>query len=115
MKPLRFHPKALSFLQEQSTAIRKELGEALRDIQRGISIGMPVSRPMPSVAAGVHELRVKDEKATVRVFYFTKLASAILVIHGFVKKTQKTPQHELELGKKRLKEAIEGKLDENQK
>ena len=65
---------------------------------------------MPDVAAGVHELRVKDETATVRVFYFTKLAAAIVVFHGFQKQTQKTPKHEIKLGRKRLQEVLNGKI-----
>ena len=65
---------------------------------------------MPVVAAGVHELRVKDESAAVRVFYFVKLADAILVFHGFQKKTPKTPQREMSVGLKRLREVLDGKV-----
>ena len=61
---------------------------------------------MPRVAPGVYELRVKDAAKKVRVFYVTKLSEFILVFHAFEKKTQQTPQHEIELGKKRLKECL---------
>lgn len=67
---------------------------------------MPLSRPMPSVGAGVEELRVKDRSGAYRVFYYTKLAGVILVFHAFVKKSQKTPQADIELGQKRLKEIL---------
>jgi len=50
----------------QSVSIRKEIGEALRDLQKGMSLGMPISRPMPSVSTGVHELRVKDEEHALK-------------------------------------------------
>lgn len=104
MKPVSFHPSALEFIRMQSTQIRRELGEALRDLQKGLSLGMPLSRPMPSVASGVHELRVKDAKATIRVFYVTKIAHAIVVFHAFEKRTEKTPEREIKLAQQRLRE-----------
>ena len=110
MKPIKFHPKALEFIRDQSAAIKQEIGEALRDLKKGLNLGMPLSRPIPGVAVGAHELRVKDETATVRVFYFTKLADAIVVFHGFQKQTQKTPKHEIKTGQKRLQEVLNGKI-----
>ena len=64
---------------------------------------MPLSRPMPSVGKGVHELRVKDRSGQYRVFYYTKLKNDILVFHFFKKKTQATPKKEIDLAKRRLK------------
>lgn len=69
---------------------------------------MPLSRPMPSVAAGVHELRLRGDDGQFRVFYFTASADGILVIHAFAKKTEQTPQPEIETARKRLKELIDG-------
>ncbi len=63
---------------------------------------------MPVVASGVHELRVKSGGTAVRVFYFVKLADAIIVFHGFYKKTQKTPVHEITVGQQRLEEVLHG-------
>ena len=68
---------------------------------------MPVARPMPTVASGVSELRVKGEDGIFRVFYFTATAKGVLVFHAFAKKTQRTPPLELELAKKRLKELLD--------
>ena len=110
MKSIKFHPKALAFIRDQSATIKQQVGEALRDVQKGISLGLPLSRPMPDVASGVHELRVKDEATAVRVFYFVKMADAIVVFHGFQKKTQKTPKHEMAVGTKRLREVLDGKV-----
>ncbi|HXX74767.1 MAG TPA: type II toxin-antitoxin system RelE/ParE family toxin [Nitrospiraceae bacterium] len=89
--------------------MRKEIGEALRELQKGISLGMPLSRPMPEVASGVHELRVRGKTRAVRIFYFVKLAEVILVFRAFQKKTQKTPQREVAIGQQRLKEVRHGK------
>ena len=72
---------------------------------------MPLSRPMPPVAHGVCELRLHSGDGQFRTFYFTASAKGILVLHAFVKKTQRTPPSEIQLARKRLKEiqdAMEG-------
>ena len=108
MKSITFHPKALAFIRGQSPTIKREVGEALRDVQKGINLGLPLSRPMPTVASGVHELRVRSATTIARVFYLVKVADTIVVFHGFQKKTQKTPAQELAVGQKRLKEVLDG-------
>ena len=114
MKPIIFHPQALAFIRGEEPVIRKEIGEALRDLQKGISLGPPLSRPMPEVATGAYELRVAGETAAVRVFYFVKHAEAIIVFHAFQKKTQKTPKREVTIGQRRLKEVLHGKVSRTQ-
>ena len=108
MKPVLFHPKALIFIRGEEPDIRKQIGEALRDLQKGISLGLPLSRPMPTVAAGTHELRVRGKTTAIRVFYFVKWPEAIVVFHAFQKKTQKTPIRQLILGRQRLDEVLHG-------
>jgi len=108
VKSITFHPKALAFIRAQSPAIKQEVGEALRDVQKGVSLGLPLSRPMPTVASGVHELRVRSATTVVRVFYFVKMAETIVVFHGFQKKTQKTPAQEIIVGHQRLQEVLYG-------
>jgi phage-related protein len=83
MKPVDFHPRALEFVRAQSPSIRRQVGEALRDLQKGISLGMPLSRSMTAIAPGVSELRVRGEGATVRVFYYVHKEDAIVVFHAF--------------------------------
>ena len=83
-------------------------GEAILDLQYGHKVGLPLSRPMPVVALGVHELRVRDVMGIYRAFYVLKTAQGVLVFHAFQKKTQKTPQREIDLGAKRLKEMLYG-------
>ena len=85
MKSITFHPKALAFIRGQSPAIKREVGETLRDLQKGIRLGLPLSRPMPAVASGAHELRIRTAATAVRVFYLVKLADTIVVFHGFQK------------------------------
>jgi len=65
---------------------------------------------MPTVAAGIHELRARSKTTAIRVFYFVKPAEAIVVFHAFGKKTQKTPTHELAVGRQRLNEVLRGNV-----
>jgi phage-related protein len=107
VKVAAFHPKARDVIQSFPTDVRRELGKAIFDLQLGAKLTMPLSRPMPSVAAGVHELRIRDRAGIYRVFYYTKLADSIVIFHAFEKKTQKTPQHEIVLAQERLKEVLD--------
>ena len=101
---LIFHAKALEEFRELPKSIRVAFGEALRILQEGITLGMPASRPMPSVVPGVDELRAKDLSGQYRAFYFKKSAAGILVLRAFHKKTQETPKSEIKLARKRLQE-----------
>ena len=104
MKLALFHPQAREVIKTFPTEVRKELGKAIFDLQKGYTLGMPLSRPLPSVALGVEELRIRDRAGIYRTFYVTKSARGIWVFHAFVKKTQKTPLQEIALGRTRLKE-----------
>ena len=77
VKSIIFHPTASEFIRGEDLTIRREIGEALRDLQKGLHLGMPLSRPMSDLAPGAHELRVTGTTTAVRVFYFVKLADAI--------------------------------------
>ena len=100
MKPALFHPRARAVLQSFPEAVRRELGKAIFDLQKGRKIPMPLSRPMPAVAPGVEELRVKDRSGAYRVFYLTRLETAVLIFHAFEKRTANTPPQEIALARK---------------
>ena len=106
MQPAIFHPRAIAVIRLFPRTVRRALGEALLDLQQGANLGMPLSRPMPAVAPGVCELRVKDAAGIYRVFYLVKSQRGVVVFHASGKKTQKTPAHEIELGRKRLREVL---------
>jgi len=53
---------------------------------------------------GLFELRLKAAEGIARVFYCTLVGRRIVILHQFVKKTDKTPQRELEVARRRLKE-----------
>ena len=107
MKAAAFHPKARDAIRSFPEDVRREFGKVIFDLQKGEKLSMPLSRPMGSVASGVEELRVRDRSGVFRVFYYTKVADSILIFHAFVKKTQKTPTHEIPLAQKRLKEMLD--------
>ena len=109
MKNLIMHPKAGEAIRRFPDEVKDKLGQSLFDIQQGLKLTMPKSRPMPTVAMGAEELRVKGKDGIFRAFYHTKDERGILLFHAFVKKTQQTPFLEIELGKKRLKELLDEK------
>lgn len=84
--------------------VRRKLGELLTKLQLGHTLGMPQSRPMPIVALGVDELRVKDESGQYRAFVVRKTPRGIAVLHVFGKKSRETPRGAIELARRRLKE-----------
>jgi phage-related protein len=106
MKAARFHPAALQALRGFPLGIRRAFGKAIFDLQQGHAPSGPLSRPMPTVSGGAAELRVRDSDGIYRAFYFVKQADVVLVFHAFVKKAQKTPAREIELGRKRLSEML---------
>lgn len=69
--------------------------------QRGPSLGMPYTKAM---GEGLFEMRLRDPQGIARIFYCTVVRNEIMVLHSFVKKTQKTPLHDLQIAKKRMKE-----------
>lgn len=56
------------------------------------------------------ELRIKFASDISRIFYFYPSPTKIVLLHGFVKKTQKTPKREIEIAKKRLKEYLQRQI-----
>jgi phage-related protein len=107
VRPIVFHPGARDAIRQFPKDVRNRLGRCLFQLQVGERLGMPHSQPMPSVAAGVSELRVRGEDGSYRVFYFTLSAQGVSVFHAFLKKTRKTPVREIELARKRLKELLD--------
>ncbi len=84
-----------------SQEIRVETGVLLRQLQQGVSLGLPHSRPMPSIEEGCHELRIRDADKNWRIIYRID-ADAILVVEVFNKSTRATPKNVIEVCRKRL-------------
>ena len=84
-----------------SPAARLEAGVLLRRLQRGESLGLPASRPMPSIGRRCHELRIVDAEAAWRIVYRID-ADAIVIVEVFSKKTRSTPRAVVDACKRRL-------------
>ncbi|WP_368427849.1 type II toxin-antitoxin system RelE/ParE family toxin [Sulfuricaulis sp.] len=67
----------------------------------GPDLGMPHTRAM---GRGLFELRLKAAEGIARVFYCTIVDRRIVMLHQFIKKSEKTPRKELEIALKRMKE-----------
>lgn len=94
-------------IREFPREVRDQLGRALFLLQMGEQIGLPLSRPMPTVAPGVSEIRLHDADGQYRVFYVVATNEGALVFHAFTKKTQRTPPSEIRLARRRLKEMLD--------
>ena len=109
MKPIVFHPKARDAIRGFPQDVRDRLGKALYLLQMGEHLGMPLSRSMPVIGSGVAELRVRGVDGHFRVFYFAASDEGIMVMHAFAKKTSQTPDSDIQLARKRLKEMLHDK------
>jgi phage-related protein len=67
----------------------------------GPDLGMPHTR---ATGEGLFELRLKATEGIARVFYCTVVARRIVMLHKFIKKSEKTPRKELEIARRRMKE-----------
>jgi len=77
----------------------------LRMVEYGAHLGMPYTRAMGD---GLFEIRAKEQEGIGRAFFCTMIGRRIIILHGFIKKTDKTPKHELDIALKRLKEMKHG-------
>lgn len=96
-----------------SQAARLGAGLLLRRLQRGDTLGLPHSRPMPSVGAQCHELRIPDREQSWRIVYHVA-KDAIAILEVFSKKTQSTPPQVIQVCRKRLATFLKAKTDTEQ-
>jgi len=78
-----------------------EAGYLLRCLQSGERLSLPHSRPMTSICARCHELRINDKDKTWRIIYRLD-DDAVLILDVFEKKSQKTPKNIIDICKKRI-------------
>lgn len=86
-----------------STEARLEAGYLLRRIQDGEELGMPHSRPMPSIGSTCYELRINDRNRTWRIVYAVEY-DAVVILEVFSKKTAQTPKRIIDVCEARLQE-----------
>ena len=92
-EPVRDWLKGLQPIED-----RKQIGVDIKTVEFGWPIGMPVCRPL---GGGLYEVRsnLADGKIA-RVIFYVDVRGRMVLLHGFIKKTQKTPQSDLELATK---------------
>lgn len=93
----------LDWLRGLPTEDRRVIGTDLSTVQFGWPVGMPLCRPL---GEGLWEVRSDlPSRRIARVVFFVA-DGRIGVVHGFIKKTQKTPAEDLELSRRRMREMV---------
>ncbi|WP_428484403.1 type II toxin-antitoxin system RelE/ParE family toxin [Rhodopila sp.] len=93
----------LDWLRGLSPADRREIGSDLATVQFGWPIGMLLCRPLGN---GLWEVRSTLPSRRIARLLFFAHEGRLGVMHGFIKKTQKTPAEDLNLGRRRMKEML---------
>jgi len=85
-----------------SQEARIEAGLLLRRLQRGESLSMPHSRPMPAIGPRCHELRVRDAAHDWRIIYRID-QDAVVILEVFAKTSRQTPERVIEDCRRRVR------------
>ena len=92
-EPVREWLRSLSPIED-----RKQIGVDIKTVEFGWPIGMPVCRPLGD---GLYEVRSSLTRNRIaRVLFYIDARGRMVLLHGFIKKTQKTPPADLELARK---------------
>ena len=100
---------AKDFLNSLSVSARAKV---VKSIDKLVEYGVLLTEPYTRQVSGkIRELRIKDNQGAIRVLYFTYTGRRFILLHGFIKKTDKTPVQDIELAEKRMNDFIirEGK------
>lgn len=97
-----FHQRVLTEIESWPVDIVADYARLVELLmEHGPALRLPHSRPM---GGGLFELRPRGRSGIGRAFYCYMVGQRIIVLHAFVKKTQATPDRELKVARKRLKE-----------
>jgi len=91
------------WLKELSKADRKEIGDDIATVEYGWPVGMPVCRPL---GGGIWEVRSRLPSRRIARVLFGIVQGFMVLLHGFIKKTPKTPPDDLAVARKRMKEVL---------
>lgn len=89
------------WLKELSKEDRRTIGDDLRRLQFGWPIGMPLCKPL---GKNLSELRSSLSSNRIARVLLTCFDGELILLHGFIKKARKTPQGDLDLARKRLRD-----------
>ena len=105
MKPVSFLGNSLDEVRSFPDDARGEAGFQIDRLQRGLD---PDDwKPMPTIGAGVREIRVREASGAFRVIYLATLPDAVYILHAFTKKTQATSKRDLDLATTRFRELMQ--------
>jgi phage-related protein len=90
-------------LKDVPNSVKADIFALIEDLAAGMNLSMPISRPLPSIAKGLHELRLSGKAGEYRVFYVIRVGDAIYIIHVAHKKTQGLDKKTSEILKGRLR------------
>lgn len=93
------------WLKSLPQAERRAIGEDIKTVEWGWPLGMPLCRPM---GQGLHEVRTRLENSIARVLFYVDRNQHMVLLHGFIKKTQATPARDLALALARKAEHEKG-------
>jgi phage-related protein len=83
------------WLRGLSSNDRKRIGSDIKTVEFGWPIGMPVCRPL---GRAIYEVRTTlSQNRIARVLFYIDKNERMVLLHGFMKKTRKTPDEDLEL------------------
>jgi phage-related protein len=101
-----FHERVLNEVQSWPVDVLADYARLIELLtEHGPSLRMPHSR---AFGDGLFEVRPRGRSGIGRAFYCFLLGKRVVVLHAFIKKTQQTPDKELNLARKRLKELLHG-------
>lgn len=89
------------WLKSLPKADKKALGDDIKTVQFGWPLGMPLVK---NLGDGLWEIRSSLSSNKIARIIFFMHSNTIILLHGFIKKTQKTPLTDIDLAKKRMKE-----------
>jgi len=101
-----FHPRVKAAIESWPDGILADYARTVELLMEfGPNLRMPHSR---SMGDGLFELRPRGREGIGRVLYCFVIGQRVVILHAFVKKTQDTPDQELKIARKRMKEIKNG-------
>ena len=102
-----FHERVLAEIESWPVDVLADYARIIELLtEHGVNLRLPHSK---AIGEGLFELRPRGKTGIGRAFYCFMLGQRVVVLHSFIKKTQQTPDRELKLARKRLKEVQNGR------
>jgi len=101
-----YHPRVLATIEAWPVDVLADYARLIELVmEHGPDLRLPHSK---SLGHGLFELRPRGKSGIGRAFYCFRFGRRVVIVHAFTKKTQKTPDRELALARRRAKEVQDG-------